>query len=148
METVTFKKVAVSYVVTSVILFFASALTSASGLFGHHFGSAEGFMSAELMFVVQFGVVLLANALMHWFFYYAGFHSSPIVKGTTLGVVMALVYFMTGVFALNVFDITSDPLNLLAGAISGRLFEYCTGGIATAVISVSDVHKWGLLRAF
>lgn len=148
METVTFKKIVVSYVVTSFILFFASALTSASGMFGNHFGSAAGFLSLELMVVIQLAVVLFANALMHWFFYYGGFNSAPIVKGTTLGVVMALAYFMTGVFALNVFDITSDPLNTLAGAMSGRLFEYCTGGIATAVISVSDVHKWGLLRAF
>lgn len=148
METISFKKVAVSYVATSIILFFASALTSASGLFGNHFGSAAGFLSVELMIIVQLLVVLMANAVMHWFFYFGGFHSSPIVKGITLGVVVALAYFMTGVFALNVFDINSDPLNMLAGTVSGRMFEYCTGGIATAVISVSDVHKWGLLRAF
>lgn len=69
METVTFKKIVVSYVVTSFILFFASALTSASGMFGNHFGSAAGFLSLELMVVIQLAVVLFANALMHWFFY-------------------------------------------------------------------------------
>jgi hypothetical protein len=148
METISLKKVVVSYVVTSFILFFASALTSASGLFGNHFGSANGVLSMELMVLIQLVVVLLANAVMHWFFYYAGFHSSPIVKGITSGAVVALAYFMTGVFALNVFDINSDPSNMLAGAMSGRLFEYCTGGFATAVISVTDLHKWGLLRAF
>jgi hypothetical protein len=47
-----------------------------------------------------------------------------------------------------VYDINSDPIQLLMSALSGRVIEYSSGGVLTAIISVTDIHKWGLLRAF
>lgn len=148
METISVKKVIVSYLLTSVILFFTSALMSISGVFGGQIGGSIHHISVELMIAYQMAVVLVSNAILHWFFYYAGFRYSPFTKGLTIGMVLGAAYFSVCVFGLNIYDITGDPIGQLIGAVSGRMIEYTTGGIATALISVSDVHKWGLLKAF
>ncbi|MBI1286550.1 MAG: hypothetical protein GC178_03135 [Flavobacteriales bacterium] len=148
METTSAKKVIVSYLMTSVILFFISALMSVSGLFGNHIVTSVHQISVELMIVTQLSIVLVSNAVFHWFFYYAGFNSSPITKGLSIGMTLGVAYFLVCVFGLNLYDISGDPLHELAGVVGGRVIEYCTGGVAAAVISVSDVEKWGLLRAF
>lgn len=70
------------------------------------------------------------------------------MKGISVGACLGVIYFMVGVFGLNIYDPNAAPFEQLFGAMGGRLIEYGTGGIATAVISVSDIRKWGLLRAF
>ena len=148
MDTISQKKVLISYVITSVIIFFLSAAISISGIFGNHMGDASANMSIELVAVIQLLIVLTANFILHLFFYYGGFATAPILKGVGIGAVLGVVYFLVSVFALNAYDINAESLQLLVSAMGGRVIEYATGGIATAVISVSDIHRWGVLRAF
>lgn len=148
METISQKKVIISYLITSLLIFLVSATTSMLGILGDASLPIAGSLSNELMAILQLAVVLLANIVLHGIFYYGGLNSSPMAKGLTIGVVLGLTYFMVCVFALGIYDINSDPIHLLASALSGRVIEYSSGGILTAIISVSDIHKWGLLRAF
>lgn len=148
METVPTKKVLVSYLITSLIIFVVSATISLAGAFGEPYGSLGHRLSMEVLILIHLTVILLSNLVLHGFFYYGGFSTSPIMKGIGIGAVLGVTYFVVGVFALNIYDINGSSVQHLMGAISGRLIEYGTGGIATAVISVSDIHKWGLLKAF
>jgi len=148
MERITLKKIAVSYVITSFMIFVISAITSMLGIYGKDIGYGSVSMSVELMAVIQLTIVLVSNFLLHLVFYFGGFNSSPITRGIGIGAVLGLTYFMVTVFVLNEYNITTDPLRLLLGAMGGRMAEYSAGGIATAVISVTDVHRWGLLKAF
>ena len=147
MENTPLKKVVVSYLITSILIFCVSAVSSSLGLFGKGAVIGSGTMSTQMFIAVQFAIVLMANAVLHGVFYFGGFNSSPIAKGVGTGMVLGLTYFLVSVFGLGMFDLGTDSVSLLASAMGGRLFEYCTGGIMTAVISVSDIHKWGLLRA-
>ncbi len=144
MERIALKKVVVSYTLTSLMIFILSAFTSMMGVYGKASGSLS--MSVELMAVIQLIVVLVSNFLLHMFFYYGGFRSSPITRGVGIGAMLGVVYFLISVFVLNMYNVNS--VQMLLGAMSGRVIEYGLGGIATAVISVSDIGRWGLLRAF
>jgi hypothetical protein len=148
METISQKKVIISYIITSMLIILISATTSMLGMLGDTSLPIAGTMSNELMALLQLCVVLLANLVLHGIFYYGGLNSAPLTKGLSIGVVLGLSYFMISVFALNVYDINSDPIQLLMSALSGRVIEYSSGGVLTAIISVTDIHKWGLLRAF
>jgi len=148
METISAKKVVISYVLTSVVIFAVSVMTSMLGLLGQGYSQITGNLAGELMVLLQLGVVLVANGILHSLFYYGGMQSSPITKGLSIGIVLGVGYFLVSIFALNLYDINSDPISLLIGAMSSRIVEYCSGGIVTAIISVSDIHRWGLLRAF
>ena len=148
MEHISQKKIVISYLVTSFMIFLVSAVTSTLGLFGDDVVSVSGSMSTELTLLIHFIVVLLANAILHGLFYYGGLKSSPITKGVGLGMVLGGLYFMVCTFVFNAYDINTDPISYLASAMSGRMVEYSSGGLITAIISVSDIHKWGLLRAF
>lgn len=148
MESTSQKKIIVSYFITSAIIFMISALTNVMGVFGNGVGEAASTMSIELMAIIQLAVVLTANCFLHFVFYYGGFKSSPIAKGIGIGAFLGLTYFLVTVFAFNFYDINADPLLQIAGGMSGRMIEYSSGGVLTALISVSDIHKWGLLRAF
>ena len=44
--------------------------------------------------------------------------------------------------SIVIFFIVNNELRELAGAISGHVIEYTTDGIVTAVISVTDIHRW------
>ena len=148
MDTISQKKVIISYFITTLVIFGVSATTSVLGLQGQGTGSISGTMSNELMMLIQFIVILVANGILHSLFYYGGLNSSPITKGLGIGVVLGLSYFLVSIFALNLYDINADPISLLMSAMSSRVVEYSSGGFVTAVISVSDIHRWGLLRAF
>ena len=148
MDTNSPKKVNVSYVITSVLMFFISAAFSMSGMFESSIHNVGFHLSNELIIVSQMLVVLVANFILHAIFYYGGFKSSPITRGLVTGTVLGVAYFLAMVFVFDVYNLNTEPMTTLLAAVSGRVVEYGTGGIATAVISVSDVHKWGLLRAF
>lgn len=147
METISSKKVVISYVLTSVVIFTISAITSALGLLGNGAGSFSGTLSTELLAFIHLFIVLAANGVLHGLFYYGGLESAPIIKGISIGMCLGLGYFLIAVFAFNSYDINSDSITLLLSAISSKVFEYSVGGVLTAVISVSEIHKWGLLRA-
>lgn len=147
MNSISPKKVLVSYVITSVVIFFISAAISMSGMISTNIGDASSRMSMELLIIMQLILILSANFILHGVFYYGGFKSSPISRGIGIGAMLGVVYFLVGVFALDLYDINTEMLQL-AGAMGGRMIEYATGGIATAVISVTDINRWGLIRAF
>ena len=147
MEPISRKKMIISYVLTSVVLFFISALVSVSGIFDPNMGNAVSRISLELMVLIQLVVVLVSNLFLHGVFYYGGLDSSPIARGIGIGSLMGVMYFLVGVFIFDFYDL-NNGLQELAGAISGRVIEYTTGGVATAVISVTDIHRWGILKAF
>ena len=148
MDTISIKKVLISYVITSLVIFFVSAAVSISGILGNSISSVWGHLSIELIAIIQFTIVSVSNLVLHMVFYYGGFASSPLVRGLGIGAFMGLAYFLIGVLALDLYDVNTDTLQQLIGAMSGRIIEYSAGGIAMAVISVSDIHRWGLLRAF
>jgi hypothetical protein len=148
MENVSFKKIVISYVITSIIIFFISAGANVAGIFGNSAGVGVGSMSVQLFALIQFVLILFANSLLHLIFYYGGFSASPLLRGVGIGAFLGLSYFMISAFALNIYDIQGESLFNLSAAMGGRMFEYGAGGIATAVISVSDIHRWGILRAF
>ena len=148
MDNVSSKKVLISYLLSSIVIFAVSATTSMLGLVGGTESSISGTMSNELIVLMQLLIILLSYGVTHSVFYYGGLKSSPLTKGLTLGFVLGMSYFLVSVFALNSYDINSDPLSLLMSALSSRVVEYSSGGALTAIISVSDIHRWGLLRAF
>jgi hypothetical protein len=148
METISFKKVLISYLISSIAIFSMSATFSMMGLLGSTTASVAGTMSNELMVLFHLGVVLFANGILHSLFYYGGLKSSPLIKGIGIGILLGVTYFFLGAFALDAYSITSDPFSLLMGAMGGRVIEYSSGGVVTALVSVSDIHRWGLLRAF
>lgn len=146
MEKTSLKKITLSYLITSVLIFIISAATSMLGLFGKGVGAFG--MSVELMMLIQLTVVLLANLLLHGLFYFGGFHSSPIKKGISIGAVIGVSYFLITVFLVGSYNIETESMAVLLRAAGGRVVEYCTGGVMTALISVSEIHRWGLLKAF
>jgi hypothetical protein len=98
------------------------------------------------MIAIQFLIVLAANSILHFIFYYGGLDSSSIAKGIGIGTTLGLIYFLIRVFALNLYDLNA-PLHQLVEAMSGRIIEYSYGGIVTAFVSVSNIHRWGILKA-
>lgn len=146
MERIKPKTMVVSYLLTSLVIFALSAFTSMIGVYGD--GMVSHSTSAELMAVIQLTVVLVGNFLLHLVFYYGNFNCSPITKGVGVGTLLGVVYFLFSVFVLNVYNINTDSVLMLLSGMSGRIVEYGIGGVATAVISVSDIGRWGLLRAF
>lgn len=147
METISSKKVIISYVITSVVIFCISAVTSTLGLLGNDAGSISSTISMELLVLMHLAIVLFANGILHGMFYYGGLESSPIVKGVGIGMCLGLIYFLVAVFGFNAYDINADPISLLMSVVSSKVVEYSSGGVLTAMISVSEIHKWGLLRA-
>ena len=147
MDTVSQKKVVISYLITTIIIFLVSATTSMLGFFGKG-ASGPNAMSLELMAIIQLVVVMVVNFTLHAVFYYGGMKSAPITKGLIIGTILGTTYFLVSVFGLNLYDINAEPMQQLATAMGSKVFEYCSGGVITAVISVSDIHKWGLLKAF
>lgn len=147
-ENPSFQKVFVSYAITTLFVFFCSAIADHLGLYGDRIIVGNGTLSHDLFLLIQFLVVCVANGILHGFFYFGNLESSPIIKGLGLGSMIAVSYFLICVLGLNMFDVTSDSMSSLISALGGRMFEYCSGGLITAAISVSDLHKWGLIRSF
>lgn len=147
MDSISPKKIVISYIITSVVIFFVSAAISVTGFFEANMGSAVSQLSVELMILFQLAVVLTSNLILHGVFYFGGFSASPFAKGACIGSLLGIMYFLIGVFAFDFYDLNNEMLSLLS-AVSGRVVEYSAGGITAAIISVSDVHRWGLLRAF
>ena len=148
MNPISTKKVLVSYFISSSLILLVSAITNSAEAYGGQAVNASLGQSQLLGMLVYLMMALGANAILHMVFYYGGFKSSPIKRGVTAGAVLGLAYFAVTVFAFGAYNITTDPLGEMATAMAGRMFEYTTGGIVTAIVSVSDIHKWGLLRAF
>jgi uncharacterized protein YigE (DUF2233 family) len=146
MRPISQKKIVISFLVSTSVIFTVSAIGNALGIFGYDTNSITRQMSVEFMMVIQLLIVLIANSILHFMFYYGGINSSPITKGIGIGTVLGIVYFLVSVFALNLYDFNA-PLQHLVEAMSGRIIEYGSGGIATAFVSVSNIHKWGLLKA-
>jgi len=140
------KKIAISFLISSAVIFIISAIGNALGIFGYDASAVTREMSIEFMMAIQLSIVLAANSILHFMFYYGGLNSSPIAKGVGIGTALGLVYFLISVFALNLYDLNA-PSHQLVEAMSGRVIEYGSGGIATAFISVSKVQKWGFLKA-
>ena len=124
MDTVSSKKVLISYLITSIVIFAISATTSMLGLLENTGTTISGTLSNELMILIQLVVVLFANGVLHSTFYYGGLKSSPITKGLTIGFVLGMTYFLVSIFVLNSYDINSDPFSLLMSAMSSRVIEY------------------------
>lgn len=148
MDTISQKKVVISYLITSVIVLFVSAVMSLSRVYGINLGPTVNHFPIGLVILLQMCIILSANFLLHMIFYYGGFSTSPIIRGVVIGACLGVAYFLLAAFAFGVYDINGDSIHYLVSGMSGRLVEYGTGGVATAIISVSDIHRWGLLRAF
>jgi hypothetical protein len=148
MEKISIKKVLVSYLFTSMMILSISAIGNAVGIFGKGLGSNSPMVSVELVVVLQVAMVLVINSVLHALFYFGGFQSSPMAKGVAIGSVLGMTYFLVMVFGLGVYNINTDSFQMLFGAMTGKMLEYCTGGVMTAVLSVTEIHKWGMLRAF
>lgn len=148
MENISFKKIVISYIITSAVIFFTSAVANAAGIFGSELGTSLDSMSIEVLTLIQLMLILFANSVLHLIFYYGGFSASPIARGVGIGAFLGLGYFLFSAFAFNIYDIHAESLVNLSAAMGGRMIEYGAGGITTAVISVTDVHRWGILRAF
>ena len=140
------KKIVISFLVSSAVIFTISAIGNALGVFGFHANSITGHMSVEIMMAIQLLIVLATNSILHFVFYFGGINSSPIAKGVGIGAAIGIVYFLISVFGLNLYDLHA-PTTQLVEAMGGRVIEYGSGGIATAFVSVSNIHKWGLLKA-
>lgn len=141
------KKLFVSYMITSTMIFLVSAIMQASGPFNGGVQAVVG-SSTAMMAAIQLTVVLVLNLFLHAMFYYGGFNSSPITKGVGIGAALGFFYCMFGLFVFQPHSIDSTPISEVITTLSGNVAEYTLGGILTAVISVSDVHKWGVMRAF
>ncbi|HAP68202.1 MAG TPA: hypothetical protein DCR04_00520 [Flavobacteriales bacterium] len=146
MRPISQKKIVISFLVSSAVIFTISAIGNVLGVFGYHTNSITGQMSVEIMMAVQLLIVLATNSILHFVFYFGGLNSSPIAKGVGIGTAIGIVYFLISVFGLNLYDLHA-PTTQLVEAMGGRVIEYGSGGIATAFISVSNVKKWGLLKA-
>lgn len=146
MRSISPKKIVISYLISSAVIFLITAISNAFGLFGHQVVVSPSNLSNEAIMAVQLIIVLATNLVFHFIFYYGGLHSSPIAKGVGIGTAVGLVYFMVTVFGLNLYDLNTAPVQELVGALTGRVVEYSSGGIATAFVSVSNMHKWGLLK--
>ena len=142
-DKISLKKVLVSYSITTLFVFVFSAIADQFGLYGNRVIIGNGAFSHNTFLVIQLLLVCIANGVLHGIFYFGNLESSPIMKGLGLGSMVAVSYFLVAVLGFNMFDVTGDSMSLLMGALGGRLFEYCSGGLMTAVISVSDLHKWG-----
>ncbi len=70
MDPVSHKKVLISYIISSLVIFFISAGISMSGLFETNMGEASSRLSIELIVLTQLSVVLLANFILHGVLYY------------------------------------------------------------------------------
>lgn len=141
------KKIVISYLISSAVIFLITAASNALGLFGHQVVVSSSGLSTEVIMAIHLLIILLANLVFHFMFYYGGLHSSPIAKGVGIGASIGFVYFLVTVFGLNLYDINTAPTKELVSALTGRVVEYCSGGVATAFVSVSNIHRWGFLKA-
>ncbi|MCB9187325.1 MAG: hypothetical protein H6601_11365 [Flavobacteriales bacterium] len=146
MEKVTLKKIFISYLITSLVIFLVSAAISIAGTTGKGMHTNIGEISIEIMMMIQLAHILVANAILHWFFYFGGSHASPLTKGVATAAILGVMNFMISVFALNIYDIYTDSLSVLLSGMSSRVVEYGSGGILAAIISVTDIHKWAFFR--
>lgn len=147
MESTPLKKVVVSFLLTTAAIFSLTALNSFFGLFGKGLQLVPGSLSYELYVLIQLCAAVFASACINMIFYYGGLRSSPIEKGVGSGIVIGLTYFAISMFVFNVYNVNTDSLLTIATGMSGNIFEYGTGGLLTAFVSLTEIHKWGLLRA-
>jgi hypothetical protein len=147
MHETPFKKVFVSFLLTVAIVFALSAITSMFGFFGKGLRLVPDTMSYELYVLSQLVASIFASACIHMVFYYGGLHSSPISKGVGTGLVIGIAYFALSMFVFNVYSVKTDSLATISAGLSGSIFLYGFGGLLVAVVSLTDIHKWGLLRA-
>lgn len=144
MELISPKKVMISYTLSSLLILAIVGLISMPSLIGPSI--AGSFTILKLM--LQLATVLIANAILHWFFYYGDSEASPMSKGVISAVILGVLNFAISVFALNIYDIYTDSIVELASGISSNVLGYGSGGFLAAVISVTDVDKWSLFKLF
>lgn len=139
----------ISYGITSLLILFASVVLGPLGIFHYKFSIITSVTeSVGLNQVVQIFILLTANFILHALFYHGGSNRSPFIKGVGIGFTVGFVLFTLGLFACTWLDINSSSVHLIGSTLIKRTLEFTTCGFATAVLSVFDLPRWGILRAF
>ena len=144
MNPVSASKLAVSWIVSTILLLVIGA--SFHALF-HADPTLEmaGTLSTEL--TLPFTVALFAtiNLIVHCIFYFAGFNSSPIRKGFGISMSIGFAYMMVILLCTNIITVHAAwhviGVNLIAIAT-----EMAVLGLAVSVLSISEIHRWGIFR--
>lgn len=137
----------ISFIITSFIL---TTISVFQNVFSNSTGSAVtiGQFSSGFEQILDLSLMLLVNLLIHSWFYFENSRTAPIYRGIKIGAVLGLVTFWVSVFVFDSYNVGGDSILVFLGGLGGTVAEYTTGGALTALISVTEIHKWGFLRAF
>lgn len=144
MNNVSTTKLAVSWIVSTIVLLVVGGSFHALFQVDPTLEMA-GTLSAEL--TLPFAIALFAtlNLIVHCIFYFAGFTSSPIRKGLGISMSIGFVYMMVILLCTNIVTVHAAwhvlGVNLIAIAS-----EMAVLGLAVSVLSISEIHRWGIFR--
>ena len=141
-------RVVVSYLISSTIILLGYLLFQRYGVFEYDFISAvSNEASVELRKLAQLSFVLISNFILHVTFYYGRFTASPLVRGVSIGFLMGLSIFILSVFESGCMGLISSPLNEIVSIMATKAIEFTSCGVLTAILSVSEIPRWGLFKA-
>lgn len=145
MEEVPLKKFLISWIMTTVAMF------SLSVVFHSLVAEQQTLIINELRFsgralaAISFITTAAVGLVFHVLFYYGGFTCAPIKKGAGLGAALGFLYFMLMGFGLGAYSIHGS-LAEIGGGMFWQTFEQGVGGVLASVISISEIHRWGIFR--
>jgi hypothetical protein len=145
MEETSIKKFIISWIMTTLAMF------SLSVVFHSLFSTQPAMvinglhLSGRIMAILTFLSTATISLIFHALFYYGGFTCAPIKKGAGLGVALGFLYFMLMGFGLGAYNIHGSLVDI-GGGMLWQVFEQGIGGMLASVLSITEIHRWGVFR--
>lgn len=145
MEEVPFKKFLISWIMTTVAMFLLSVVFHSLVEDQQTLIINDLRFSGRALAIISFLTTAAVSLIFHVLFYYGGFTCAPIKKGAGLGAALGFLYFMLMGFGLGAYSIHGSLVEI-SGGMFWQTFEQGVGGVLASVISISEIHRWGIFR--
>ena len=144
-QEVPFKKFVISWVAITLMMFGLSVVFH--GLFADQQSLViNGLsLSGRVLAIISLCSTATISLIFHALFYFGGLTSAPIVKGLGLGMALGFLYFMLVGFGLGAYSVHASFVELGRG-ILWQICEQGIGGVFASVISLTEIHRWGVFR--
>lgn len=144
MNNISNLKIAVSWIVSTALLLSVSAILHSVLLVDPTLDLAAT-VSPGLIIPLATALFAAVNLVVHSIFYFGGFSCSPIRKGVGISMCIGFVYLMVVLLCSNIITVhaswTVIGMNLLT-----TIMEMLILGLLVSVISISEIHRWGVFR--
>lgn len=144
-QEVPFKKFIISWVAITLMMFGLSVVFH--GLFaGQPALVVNGLsLSGKVLAIISFCSTAAISLIFHALFYFGGLTCAPIVKGIGLGAALGFLSFMLVGFGLGAYSVHASFAEL-GGGMLWQVCEQGMGGALASVISLTEIHRWGVFR--